>query len=132
MATKTQVGLGTISYIILYVKDTEQALKFYRDTLGIKVKMNEQGWVELDTGTTTLALHADEHAGKTRTGSQPVVVFSVDDIFDAYETLKSKGVKFEKEPQTVCEAGDHIGKSADFTDPEGNQLSIFGMVPAKK
>ncbi len=132
MATKTQVSLGTISYVILYVRNTEEALKFYRDTLGLQVKMHEDGWVELDTGSTTLALHHDEHAGKERTGSQPVVVFSVEDIYGAYETLKNRGVKFAREPQTVCETGDHIGKSADFTDPEGNQLSIFGMVPAKK
>jgi extradiol dioxygenase family protein len=127
MPAKTDVKLTTISYIILYVKDTAKALPFYRETLGMKVKSEEDGWVELDTGSTTLALHSEEKPTAQRSGSA-VVVFNVDDLQGAYEALKAKGVKFTREPQVVCEAGDKVGKSADFTDPEGNPLSIFGMV----
>ena len=131
MPTKAPVKLSTVSYIILYVPNTSEALKFYRDTLGIKVRMDEDGWVELETGSTTVALHGEKQADKARSGGRAVVVFNVDDISEAYEQLKAKGVKFEKEPQIVCETGDHVGKSADFTDPYGNQLSIYAMEPIK-
>jgi lactoylglutathione lyase len=127
MPAKTDVKLSTISYVILYVKDTEKAVPFYRDTLGMKIKSQEPGWVEIDTGSTTLALHGEENPPAQRTGSA-IVVFAVDDLQSTYEALKAKGVKFNREPQVVCEAGDKVGKSADFTDPDGNSLSIFGMV----
>jgi len=132
MPTKAPIKLSTLGYVILYVPNTDTALKFYRDTLGISVRMSEEGWTELETGTTTLALHAEKE-GKTEkiTGNLPVIVFNVEDINDAYDQLKSKGVKFEKEPQIVCEMDDHVGKSADFQDPFGNRLSIFAMAPKK-
>lgn len=128
MPVPTDVKISTLSYVILYVKDTAKTVPFYRDTLGLKVKVNEQGWVEFESGAVTLALHADENLPAKRAGGEPIVVFNVDDIQIAYEALKSKGVKFEKEPHVVCEAEGKSGKSADFVDPDGNRLSIFGYV----
>lgn len=127
MPITTDVKLSTLGYVILYVKDTEKAKAFYRDVLGLKLKVDHDGWVELDTGTTTLALHGTDDLPEKRLG-QPIVVFNVPDIYAAYESLKSRGVKFESEPQKVCQEGDQIGKSADFEDPYGNRLSIFGLV----
>lgn len=127
MPTTTEVKLSTLSYVILYVKDTAKTVPFYRDTLGLKVRVDEHGWVELETGSVTLALHSDDKLPAKRQGGEPIVVFNVENIQQAYESLKAKGVKFEKEPQIVCEAdGNKTGKSADFVDPDGNRLSIFG------
>jgi lactoylglutathione lyase len=127
MEVKSGIKISTIGYVILYVKDPEAALSFYRDKLGMKVKMQEDGWIELETGATTLALHkTDKPVEKIH--SQAIVVFNVEDIASAYNELKTRGIRFEKEPAVVCETPDHIGKSADFTDPDGNPLSIFGMV----
>jgi catechol 2,3-dioxygenase-like lactoylglutathione lyase family enzyme len=125
MPVSTDVKLSTLSYVILYVKDTAKTVPFYRDTLGMKVKVDEQGWVELESGPVTLALHAEANLPAKREG-QPIVVFNVENIQQAYESLKAKGVKFEKEPHVVCEAEGKSGKSADFVDPDGNRLSIFG------
>lgn len=127
MTVKTEVKLSTLSFVILYVKDTEKAVPFYRDTLGMKVKSSEPGWVELETGSTTLCLHGHETLPAKRSEGQAIACFSVDDIYATYEALKAKGVTFAQEPHTVCEAEGKTGKSADFTDPDGNQLSIFGF-----
>lgn len=128
MPVSTDVKLSTLSYVILYVKDTKKSVPFYRDTLGVKVKVDDNGWVELDTGAVTLALHAAEDYKPSMSETQPVVVFPVENIQQAYEALKAKGVKFEKEPQIVCEHdGNQVGKSADFRDPDGNRLSIYGI-----
>jgi len=132
MHVTTKVKLSTLGYVIVYVQDTRESLKFYRDVLGLKVRSDDDKWVELETGEATLALHQDDKARAKRTGTQPHLVFNVEDIYGAYEALKAKGVAFGNAPATVCEAGDQIGKSADFKDPDGNPLSIFGMVPAKK
>lgn len=128
MPVSTEVKLSTLSYIILYVKDTKKAVPFYRDTLGVKVKSDEEGWVELETGSVTVALHGHDQTPPAHSETQPIVVFNVENIHQAYEALKTKGVKFEHEPVVVCEAGpEQVGMSASFRDPDGNRLSIFGM-----
>ena len=130
MPVKTNVKISSLGYVIVYVKDTKTAVPFYRDTLGIKVKSEEDGWVELDTGATTLALHGDKELTPNRsTKGQPVPVFNVDDFNATVEELKSAGVKFHKEPVQVCEMGPgKVGMSAEFSDADGNMLSVFGVV----
>lgn len=131
MSVKTDVKLGTLSYVIIYVTDTAKAVAYYRDTLGMKVKMEEDGWVELDAGATTLALHHAEKMPKREMEGSPILVFSVEKINDAYEALKDKGVKFHKEPEKVCETPDGIGMSASWMDPWDNVLSIYATEPHK-
>ncbi len=131
MTVKTDVKLATLSYVILYVTDTEKALPYYRDTLGLKLKSNEDGWVEFDTGAVTVALHHADELPARQLEAAPTLVFGVEKIQEAYEGLKQKGVKFHKEPQPVCETPDHIGMCAEFSDPWGNVLSIFAMEPRK-
>ncbi|HEY9789005.1 MAG TPA: VOC family protein [Candidatus Obscuribacterales bacterium] len=126
MPVSTNVKLKTLSYVILYVKDTAKAVTFYRDTLGLKVLHDSEGWVELETdGPTKVCLHGDPEL-KPNSTQRTCVCFSVDDIQETYETLKAKGVKFVKEPHVVCEAEGKTGKSADFYDEDGNFLSVFG------
>lgn len=133
MATPTKVALSTIGYVILYVRNVEKAIAFYQDQLGLKVKLKEGNWVELDTGKTILALHVDEKSEFPAEPKGPTcVVFNVEDIYATYEHLKSAGVKFEEEPKQVCEMGPgEIGVSAAFRDLDENLLSIFGAVKKK-
>ena len=129
MPVKTNVKISTLGYVIVYVKDTKAAVPFYRDTLGITVKSEEDGWVEFQTGGATFALHHDDKLKGDRTYGQPLPVFNVDDFNGAYQALKESGVHFEKGPQQVCEAGPgQVGMSAEFKDPDGNLLSIWGIV----
>ena len=126
MPTKSSLKLSTIGYAIVYVKDIAKSVPFYRDVLGVRVKVEGTGWAEFDTGATTLALHAEEE-GKThdaRSGST-MLVFPVESIDDAHEVLKSNGVKIVKAPHQVCETPTGIGYSIDFEDPDGNLLSLY-------
>ncbi|MCC6976798.1 MAG: VOC family protein [Candidatus Melainabacteria bacterium] len=130
MAVKTDTKLSMMSYVIVYVQDTKKSVPFYRDILGMTVKSEEEGWVELETGNTTLALHGmkpgEKHAGKFE--GQPIVVFTVDNVHEARAELLKKGVNFKNECEVVCEAGDHVGMSTNFYDVDGNLYSIFSMV----
>ena len=132
MSVKEGVRLSTLSYVILYVPNAKEALSFYRDILGLTVKFDEEGWIEFESGATTVALHSEQEPDANKGKETTTLVFTVDDIEKAYEELKSKGIKFDKEPKQVCETPDHVGLSADFYDPYGNSLSIFSMVPRKK
>lgn len=131
MSTATRTRLGTLNYVILFVEDTEKSLAFYRDLLGLEVKRAEKGWVELATGTTTLALHSQENLEIPRHPGQPSMVFGVEDIHTAYAELQARGVEFAGEPHQVCETPTHLGMSANFHDPDGNLLSIYAMVEKK-
>ena len=121
------LALGSLAYLILYAKDVLKSVAYYRDTLGMKVKgeVNEF-WTELDAGACTLALHKSESAPPQHKET-PVPVFHADDVRAAHAALQARGVKMS-ELHPVCEVGDQVGLSAEFRDPDGNRLSVFGLV----
>ena len=46
-----------MKYIILYVNDFEKTMDFYKDILGLPIKMQQDTYVEFDTGATTLSIN---------------------------------------------------------------------------
>lgn len=124
MTTLTEVKLKNVQYVLFYVKDTEKSLPFYRDTLGLTVKEAHPGWVELDGGSVTVALHGHESLPADHQETTNVC-FTVDNIQGTYETLKARGVQFRSEPKEVCGDEKHVGLCAEFFDQDGNSLSIF-------
>jgi catechol 2,3-dioxygenase-like lactoylglutathione lyase family enzyme len=110
--------------VILYVRDMEAQVSFYRDVLGIPVKesagvqdFGELFWVELDTGSCTLALHG---GGQGRFGADaPKVVFRVSDVAASRARLVEDGVRMGD----VRSPGLGI-QVCDGQDPEGNKFSI--------
>jgi len=54
-------------YAIKFVADMQEAVKFYRDVLGLTLKFESPGWSEFVTGETTLALHpaSDKNPNET-------------------------------------------------------------------
>ncbi|MBE9473946.1 MAG: hypothetical protein IMY85_03580 [Chloroflexi bacterium] len=117
-------AIGEIMEIILYVEDMNGQVSFYRDKLGFKVKTSQEStdysnefWVELDTGSCSLALHA---GGKCRFGADaPKFVFRVSDILAARQSLIDQEVKMGE----IRSAAPGIWV-CDGVDPEGNKFSI--------
>src|SRR5688572_14710881 len=109
--------IETISHIILFVKDVERSVAFYRDKVGVPVKFFDPHWTELATQGTTLAIHGIDasNAGKVgaaQGGSE--IVFQVADVIGTRAILKERGIDIE-EPKLVHEAGpDMIGVSCVF------------------
>ena len=91
---KTEVKLSNLAYLIVYVKDTDKTKAFYRDMLGMKIKVDSPDWVELETQGTTLALHKHDTLPTGKREGLSIPVFHVEDIYAAYEALKAKGIKF--------------------------------------
>jgi predicted enzyme related to lactoylglutathione lyase len=120
--------LTKVGYVILYVRDVLESVPFYRDVLGIPVRHAEKGWGELETEGLTLALHGYDRPLPKLPGTSPNVVFSVDDIRVSHASLAAAGAKPGK-LHRVCAYDGKVGLSADFTDPDGNPLSVYGMVP---
>jgi methylmalonyl-CoA/ethylmalonyl-CoA epimerase len=115
--------LSQIGVIMLGVKDVKRALEFYRDKLGLSVTSEFEGFAFLGTSGATL-VHSEplaRHAGATVGATE--VVFSVPDVRAAYQGLRDRGVEFTHEPRAVSGAT----WAANFRDPDGHTLSIYGL-----
>ncbi len=110
-----------IANVMLGASDPDRSRAFYRDKLELAVKQEIPGFVFFETGPVTLCVstaHARlaEHPGPTE------VVLAVASVREAYAALKDNGVDFLREPANVT--GDSW--AANFRDPDGHLLSIFG------
>ena len=116
------VQLAGISAIMLGVRDLGQAVAFYRDTLGLKVKMQEEQIALLDAGPVTLGLSPGHLRMAPHVAGATEVVFRVENVRAAHRALTRLGIAFLNEPRQVTPAE----WAAQFKDPDGHLLSIFG------
>ncbi len=111
-------GLATI-----YVSDMERAVKFYTETLGLKLMYPASpGWAQLDAGKgLVLGLHGTHGGGPTPGQNGATVIgFELDEPMDqAYAALTERGVKFDGPIQDT----QHI-RLAHFSDPDGNKFYL--------
>ena len=106
-----------LSEIVVYVRDMERAVAFYRDTLGLDVEFESAHWTTLRTGFCTLALHLATEV------VAPDPTFLVADAAAERERLSTAGVEVSelREPAP--------GVSVfDLRDADGNRLSIESRV----
>jgi len=110
------------------VKDIQQSKTFYEDTLGLKVKDNPMGLIELHIkgGTSVLVYPKPDHVPATFT----VLNFPVEDVEKTVDELAKKGITFEQYPDLKTDKKG-ISRSAEgptvawFKDPSGNILAIM-------
>jgi catechol 2,3-dioxygenase-like lactoylglutathione lyase family enzyme len=122
MASAPDVKLTKIGIIMLGVKEMKSSLAFYRDVLGLSIKFPGPEFAFLDAGGVTLCLRSAPGLKDSNDERRTEVVFQVEDIQAAHDALKARGVAFRQEPRIVT--GDQL--AADFRDPDGHVLSIFG------
>lgn len=116
------VKLSKVGLVMLGVADVARGVAFYRDKLGMKVQSENAEFAFLDGGGMTLALSTPlkKHTGL---GAGAVeIVFSVEGVREAHDALRARGVEFTREPMNVVGAM----WAANFKDPDGHHLSIFG------
>ncbi len=121
-----------IDYTMIVVSDMQRSVEFYRDTLGIPLKMQSPEWTEFDTGATTLALHGGgtpkeyhDTGDQSKTAGACSIGFNVDDVDKTYEELKAKGIKFVMPP--TQREGEGI-KLAVGLDPDGLAISFAQLI----
>ncbi len=120
-APKLRVG-----NVLLGVRDMDRAVAFYRDALGLPVQFGSEEFTFLDGGGVGLVLHRMRDLPDAPEPRRSEVVLHVEDIDAAHRELGRRGVAFRIQPRLVT------GQSyaADFRDPDGHVLSIFGPRPA--
>jgi catechol 2,3-dioxygenase-like lactoylglutathione lyase family enzyme len=110
------------------VNDVEKARRFYEETLGLKVSV-ENGllFLHLAGGQDVLAYPKEDHVPATFT----ILNFPVPDVEKAVDALSARGVRFERYPKfekdTDAKGIFHGGGPliAWFKDPAGNVLSVI-------
>ncbi len=129
------------SHSTIYVIDQEEALGFYRDTLGFEVRtdlpMTQEGsvrWLTLSPkgqpdleivlmpvtpGPVFDAEAAEQMKGLVRGGSIGIGVFETDDVQGDYERLSKQGVEFVSPPEEKF-----YGTEAIVKDNSGNWFSL--------
>lgn len=114
--------LSRINAIMLGVRDLEKALAFYRGRLGLPVIMQETQIALLDAGPIRLGLSTGHVRMAPHVAGASEVVFQVEHVRAARESLQAQGVEFLNEPRQATPTD----WAAHFRDPDGHLLSIFG------
>lgn len=118
------MNITSIHQFAVYARDLEEAINFYRDTLGAHFiqKYDPPGLVFFEFSGVRLLLE--------KVGPKATLYFRVDNIDAAYNELCSKGIEFTAKPHLIFrdDAG-LFGKPAEewmafFQDPSGNTLAI--------
>ena len=117
-----QFRLAKVGLVMLGVASLEKSVPFYRGRLGLKLSAQFEGFAFFDGGGVTLALSQGLAQATGKGPGATEVVFSVEHVRAAYDALRNQGVEFSNQPHTVS-PGNWV---ANFDDPDGHLLSIFG------
>jgi DNA-binding CsgD family transcriptional regulator/predicted enzyme related to lactoylglutathione lyase len=117
--------LGQIGQISRTVKDIVEAQQWYGKVLGLPHLYTFDRLAFFDCGGTRLMLTQN---GEVSTG-ESVLYWRVENIVNAYETLKARGAEFISAPHMIHRHPDGTEEwMAFFKDPEGRALAIMSQV----
>jgi catechol 2,3-dioxygenase-like lactoylglutathione lyase family enzyme len=112
--------------------DLERAARFYTEILGLTPLSHNDEAVEFRSGSTKFGVYKTDYAGSAE---HTLAAWEVDDIEEAVDDLRSRGVVFEeydfpglKTVAGIADMGSQRG--AWFKDSEGNILALAQAVPA--
>ena len=124
---KTEFGLAQIGQIAVPVTDIERAIRFYRDTLGMRFLFQAPpGLGFFDCAGVRLMLDAPAKAQAENYSS--IIYYRVPDLEVAFEALSARGVCFEAKPHLIAKLPEHELWMAFFRDPDQNLLALMSEV----
>jgi catechol 2,3-dioxygenase-like lactoylglutathione lyase family enzyme len=130
----TITGLDTIAIV---VSDKKEAIRWYRDVLGMKVAYigppesnsdptvqgspEEPGhWIEMGPPRPMTRVHLCQLEGGHKEPGPTGITFLSDNIMEDYSRMERKGVRFLSRPEKT-EWGEWL---CQFTDPDGNEFDL--------
>ena len=107
-----------IGNVLYGADDVREAVRFYRDGLGLAVRFQDgDRFAALDGGGTTFAIAGPE---EDVTGGEPAVSFKVDDVAAMTGRLTAAGARLVRAP----EEGPHEVRAV-LRDPAGNAFVLY-------
>jgi len=123
-STGASFGLSRIGQVAVPVNDIERAIAFYRDTLGMRFLFRAPpGLGFFDCAGVRLMLDAPAKAQAGNSSS--IIYYAVPDLQAAFDTLATRGVRFEAKPHLIAKLPDHELWMAFFRDPDENLLALM-------
>jgi len=118
--------MRVLDYVIVFVSDMKRSTAFYRDVLGLAVKMESPGWTELANAGSTIALHLADSVNPEAAseGHAPAgtaqLAFNVDNLADWHKKLLAVGVHCIMPPRDTP-----FGiRQAIYSDPDGLAFTL--------
>lgn len=116
--------LSLIGQISRPVRNIQEAVAWYGETLGLPHLFTFGKLAFFDCGGTRLFLEESEDVG-----AASVLYFRVPDIEAAYEELGARGALFVEKPRMIHRHENGVEEwMAFFQDPEGRPLAIMAQV----
>lgn len=111
--------INGVDMVMVMVSDTARSVDWYRDMLGLTVRMHHGEFAVLETGNVPLALHGGRSEGAADAGRGTTVVLNVDDYAAAKAELEGKGCLF------VFENTQPHAIFGTLLDPDQNPIQIL-------
>jgi predicted enzyme related to lactoylglutathione lyase len=111
--------LRRVGDVTFTVSDLERAVGFYENVLRLRKQVESSTCARFDCGGVELRLQAGT-PGDGEQEAAPSLDFLVQDVDEAYQTLRERGVRFLEAPLNAG-SGERI---ALFSDPDGNLLRL--------
>jgi catechol 2,3-dioxygenase-like lactoylglutathione lyase family enzyme len=108
--------------VMLGVTDVDASVAFYTEKLGLKPCGRFGDFAFVDVGGTMITLSGQLAKARPPAPAPVELVLAVDGVRDAYDRLRAAGVTFFTEPHTI----DGTNDVANFLDPDGHHLSLYG------
>jgi methylmalonyl-CoA/ethylmalonyl-CoA epimerase len=126
MTPSVATEIQSVGQIAINVHDSNRALEFYRDVLGLKLLFTVGQLAFFDCGGVRLMLSPPSSPEHDHPSS--ILYFKVADIQLAYAKLLQMNVKTEGEPALVAKMPDHDLWLVGFRDTEGNVMEFMSEV----
>ena len=123
----SKLNLTQVGRVVIPVADTDRALEFYVDTLGLEKVVDtpmgpDMRWVEvaLPGRETTIAI-APPPQGKQTGGKETGIILDTSGVDGAHAALKEAGIDVDDE---VTRYGGPVPPMFWLRDPDGNSLIV--------
>lgn len=119
-----------VDYVIQYVESLRRSVAFYRDVLGLKVRIEGDGYVEFDMANTKFSLFERSKLPELigREGGNPPcseIGFLIEDVDEEAHRLRELGVKILSGPMDRP----WHERTLHIADPDGNVIEFAQKLP---
>jgi serine phosphatase RsbU (regulator of sigma subunit)/catechol 2,3-dioxygenase-like lactoylglutathione lyase family enzyme len=121
-----------LHFAVIFVRDQERSLRFYRDALGFRVVVDYtfpggNRWIEVappdGSANLGLALPLPGSDPDKVISGEAVIWFITEDVTRVYKEWSERGVHFRHPPEVPAWGGIHTR----FDDPDGNCFGLAGF-----